>query len=231
MPSRSVLNSLLALILRDGLDPSLAGMVAVDLVRGPLPQGAGEAGPHVYFPEDALVGLGHMGPMQMQAPVAVVGRHACVGLAELWGLRMQAHVLVPGRAWRLDWQHIQHDPELHAKCLWHISASAQGLIRQMAQMAFCARHHDATQRLANWLLVCQGQFAAPGLTLVQADLPDWLCQAGLSDGLQGLQACGAIALQGQTIEALDEGRLKALACRCHEALQPTVQPTLQPPLT
>jgi hypothetical protein len=224
-------NSLLALMLQDASPPLLAGALErVALVQGPVQLAS--AREHVYFPEEALLTLSQVNPAHDAVDVAVVGRHACIGPAQLWGTQMQAMVMVPGHAYRLHWSRIQQDHGLYAAWLWRITAVTHGLIEQMAQTAFCARHHNATQRLASWLLICLAQYAGPSLTLPLDLLPLSLRQQAqaLQTALGVLQDQQAIEVQEAALRVIDAERLAGVACRCHSMVMPPVAEPLPRPL-
>ena len=202
----------------------------VFLPQGPLALAA--SGSFVYFPQDALLSLAQVSPTHDAVNVAVVGQHACVGPAELWGAAMQAEVMVAGHAHRLDWSQVKQDAQVYGAWLWHTTVVTHGLIEQMAQTAFCVRHHSATQRLASWLLIALAQYGGPSLQLpldavplsIRQPTPAW---AAVLDTLQNQQA---IELQGTALRVMDAGRLAAAACRCHTMVKHAVDQRPPPPL-
>jgi hypothetical protein len=208
-------NSLLDLMLKDAHTALKLPLERVALQQGPLSMGA--SNPFVYFPEDALLSLAQVRPAHDAVDVAVVGRHACVGPSELWGSQMQAMVMVPGNAYRLDWSHVKQDAHVYGAWLWHTTAVTHGLIEQMAQMAFCMRHHNATQRLASWLLISLAHSGDSSLCLPVDALPLSIRQRTetLPAVLTALQNQQALEVQGATLRVLDAGRLAGAACRCH----------------
>jgi len=130
---------------------------------------------------------------------------------------MQAMVMVPGHAYRLDWRHVKQDARMYGAWLWHTTAVTHGLIEQMAQMAFCMRHHNATQRLASWLLISLAQSGDSSLSLPVNTLP-WSirqCAESLPAVLTALQNQQGIEVRGAVLHVLDEARLAGAACRCH----------------
>jgi hypothetical protein len=211
-------NSLLAVLLRDAPEWREAPVELVDLPFGPWT--LEPSNPFVYFPIDALLTFSHARAVHDAVDVvdvAVVGQHACVGPSELWGMSMHAVVIVPGQAYRIDWTQVKQDPQRYADWLWHTTVVTHGLIEQMAQTAFCVRHHTPVQRLASWLLMASGQFVGASLRLPLEALPASISQRSESRAqtLDTLQALQAIALEGDSLHVLDAQRLAAAACRCH----------------
>lgn len=202
----------------------------VFLQQGPLVQE--DSSSFVYFPQDALLSLRQVNPVHDAVDVAVVGRHACVGPSELWGTQMQAVVMVSGYAYRLDWSQLKQDDQVYGAWLWHTTVVTHGLIEQMAQTAFCVQHHNATQRLASWLLISLAQYGGTSLHLpldvvplsIRQTMPAW---RGALDTLQNQQA---IAVPDATIRVLDAGRLVGAACRCHTMVTHSVASQQPQPL-
>lgn len=209
-------NSLLELMLEDAASPKLVASLAhVFLSPGVL--FVEPSCDHVYFPEDALLALSQSKPAIDTVDVAVVGRHACIGPAELWGVQMQAAVIVPGYAYRLDWSSIKQDPGLYGSWLWRTTAVTHGLIEQMAQTAFCANHHNATQRLASWLMICLAQYGGASLIMPLDVVPASLRQQAqaFEMALDVLEKQQAIQVEDAKVRVIDAKRLAGVACRCH----------------
>lgn len=217
-------------MLQDAPTPLSVSVERVVLAPGPLPLEA--TSPFVYFPQDALLSLVQAHPAHDAVDVAVVGRHACVGPSELWGAPMQAVVLVPGHACRLDWSQVKQDPTLYGPWLWHATAVTHGLIEQMAQTAFCMRHHNATQRLASWLLISLAQYGGASLSLAMDVLPVSMRQPAqaLQDALSALQDQQAIQVQDGVVHVIDAACLAGVACRCHTMVKPSVAERQPQPL-
>jgi hypothetical protein len=208
-------NSLLDLMLQTAPPTFAVQLERVFLQQGPLDLVA--SGSFVYFPQDALLSLAQVSPVHDAVNVAVVGQHACVGPAELWGAQMQAEVMVAGHACRLDWSQVKQDDRVYGPWLWHTTVVTHGLIEQMAQTAFCVRHHNATQRLASWLLIALAQHGGSSLHLPLDAVPLSIRQPTHSwtDVLDTLQNQQAIEVHGAGMRVLDAGRLAGTACRCH----------------
>lgn len=212
-------------MLQDAAPPSVVSSLE-RVVLSPGPLLASATLDHVYFPADALLSLSQIMPAHDAVDVAVVGQHACIGPAELWGAQMQAAVMVPGHAYRLDWTKVKQDPGLYGAWLWRITAVTHGLIEQMAQTAFCARHHNATQRLASWFLIGHAQHGGSSLTLPVDVFPASIRQQSkaLATALEVLQNQQAIEVMDTLVRVIDVKRLAGVACRCHTMVtQPVVE--------
>lgn len=223
-------NSLLNLMFKDAPTNLAVSLECVDLPQGPLSLACTDR--YVYFPLDALVTLTQINPANDAVDVAVVGCHACIGPSELWGTPMQAMVMVPGHAYRLDWTKVKQDPDLYSAWLWHITMVIHGLIEQMAQTAFCARHHNTAQRLASWFLICLAQHDAAFMWLPLAVLPASLRQQerALHAALHALENLRAVELSDARVHVLGAERLARVACRCHNMVKPSVAASQPRPL-
>ncbi|PUE19873.1 hypothetical protein B9Z38_02600 [Limnohabitans sp. MMS-10A-160] len=208
-------NSLLDLMLQTAPPTFAVQLERVFLQQGPMDLVASAS--FVYFPQDALLSLAQVSRVHDAVNVAVVGRHACAGPAELWAAQMQAVVMVPGHVYRLDWSQVKQDAHVYGHWLWHTTVITHGLIEQMAQTAFCVRHHNATQRLASWLLIALAQHGGSSLQLPLDAVPLSIRQPTHSwaDVLDTLQNQQAIEVHGAGMRVLDAGRLAGTACRCH----------------
>ena len=192
----------------------------LSVLPGPWSIEATDEDDWVYFPEDALIGLASPAAQSAAARMAVVGCQSC-WMPSYWkSMPLQAHVLVGGTVQRTPWSAMQNEPHRHAPWLWHAAVASQRLIRQMAQMAFCAQHHTLVQSLATWFLVCLHQAARPELDLRWPDLMRWrdVPQAQLLQALSTLEARGALQWSGSDqgvvrIQAVPE--LSLMACSCH----------------
>jgi len=219
-------NSLLDLLLQD-----IPRASDFEMERVFLPQGTLTLSSEVYFPQDALLTLAHASPSRPAVDVAVVGRHACAGPADLWGAQMQTAVMVPGHAYRLNWAGIRAHAQQYSAWLWHTTAATHGQMEQMAQTAFCVQHHQATQRLASWLLMCLAQYGGDDLALPLALLPALIRhdEDDFQVAVLALEAQAAMALRDEHIQHLHADRLAAVACRCHAVVRHTADvPPLQP---
>ncbi len=209
-------------MLQNAPTPLTVSVERVFLPVGPLSLEV--SSPFVYFPQDALLSLAQAPPAGDAVDVAVLGQHACVGPSELWGAPMQAEVLVPGHACRLDWTQVKQDAKLYGRWLWHATAVTHGLVEQMAQTAFCVRHHNATQRLASWLLISLAHYGGVSLSLAMDAFPLSMRQQAkaLQNALGTLQEQQAIQVLDGGVHVTDAGRLASVACRCHTMVKPSV---------
>jgi hypothetical protein len=181
---------------------------------------------HVYFPEEGLMALSSTTTPAMPP---VLGRHACWLNAQedASACGLQAHVLEAGYGQRIRWSDLVQAPEHARAWLLQTTAASQQLLQQMAQMAYCAQHHSATQRLASWLLICLDQAGTSTLQIRAAAVLQGLgaSAADAAATAAALQAHGALALGHDGADLAADGplvmkqlqahKLSALACTCH----------------
>lgn len=209
-----------------GLLPDLE---PVRLERGPWTEKPSRDGQFLYFPENALLGVSaqpksHGSPQGM--PLSWLGCRSAWSPEQALASGLQAEVLVAGGAFRLPESALHAANKPSAPWRLQLAASAQQLINQMAQVAFCAQHHTAEQRLASWLLMAW--YNSPGHAL---QMPVASLQGGFGfapetwmRAWQTLHSQGAVALaeQGSLAEITSHllAPLTRVACTCYQKLPP-----------
>lgn len=215
LSTENIDNSSLALMLASGVWGGDVNSTLVHLQSGPMVQDDGDSRAWAYFPVDALIGL--VPVHSAGAAVALVGRHGCVLLPHAQGAPVRAHVVSPGRAYRLDWDVVQKDPDRFAPWLWHAASAAQSLIGQMAQWSFCAKHHSPSQHLASWLLYGLAQSPNAELTVSLQGLPlgiQTVLASSSSAAAQAIDSRGYSFEEG-CLRTTGPAQLEAQACSCH----------------
>ena len=181
---------------------------------------------HVYFPEEGLMAFSSTTKPAMPP---VLGRHTCWLNAheDATACGLQTHVLEGGYGQRIRWSDLVEAPEHARAWLLQTAAGSQQLLQQMAQMAYCAQHHSATQRLASWLLICLDQAGSANLQIRAAAVLQGLgaSAADAAATAAALQDQGALVLtpggpdlaaDGQLVmKQLKAHKLSPLACSCH----------------
>ena len=106
----------------------------------------------------------------------------------------------------------------------------QHLVQQMALWAYCSKHHDLTQALADRLCWMLQSCTVPRTSWPVDGLPgSGSRQAGqMVLAVQELQQTGAVGLQGPLLKVLDETLLRRMACGCHASRAATASATLMP---
>jgi len=217
LAKQKIENSLLNLMLGDGVVPPTLKMTQVQLPSGPMTD-TGAAGAWAYFPVDALIAVG---PAHAErAAVALVGQHGGVLGPQTGHGAMHGYVVVPGVAYRVDWTVVRDDPARYAQWLWHAAVATQALANQIAQWSFCMQHHTPVQRLASWFLHGMAQSSAVPLQLHLHAIPLSMRQgmAGAQVDAFNVQLLPGFEVRDGFLSASAPQRLLALACSCHQKL-------------
>jgi len=181
---------------------------------------------HVYFPSSAVISI--VTPLLDGRSVesATVGYENDVGLiGALSGepASARAFAQVPGSAIRLPSAKVQEraieSPRFMTLLMRHLNASTS----QAQQSVACNALHDATSRLARWLLMTADRIGSAQLPLTQEYLAIMLgVQRTTVTSVAGiLKNAGLIGYRRGLIQLLDREGLEALACECYAVLKST----------
>ncbi|WP_439519639.1 Crp/Fnr family transcriptional regulator [Hydrogenophaga sp.] len=221
MPADHPTNRLLAALSRARVPHWHSRLEKVELgVQHPL-QTPGEPIEFVHFPQDALVGLLHVGPGgAAEAPVALVGNDGVVGVAPFLGEVLEgvrAVVLHPGSAWRLPTAALRAQPSEGAVMLHVVLRYLQALNVQISQAALCRLHHTVPQRLCRWLQDAFDRVPGETLDIDVTALGAWLDADGeaVQQAANLLVRDGVIRMQPGRTVLLDRPALALRACNCH----------------
>ncbi len=185
---------------------------------------AGDLIQRVYFPTSGLISLVIATERGDVAEVGMVGREGAVGLQTAFGPRAsyaRAIVQVPGMAYSIAADALRE--------AIHRSEEAQALVihytevlwAEAQQLAACNAVHDASLRLARWLLQSADRTGTEQVRLTQEFLGEMLGIRRTSVTLlaQKLQARGIIRSSRGRIAIADRTALEACACKCYGAIK------------
>lgn len=191
---------------------------------GPWPADLALGDGYAYFPDDSLISLAAASGEAKDVHVAVVGRLGFWKPRTSGVANLQTRVLREGNVHRLDCAVLVNEPHRYAPWFVSMASASQRLIGQMAQMAFCAHHHDTTQRLASWLLICLHQSPFETVRIRLADIPVSLQQSRplLEEALRALEAHTGLQrgqdLVGVQVWMREAEQLNGLSCGCHRRI-------------
>ena len=177
--------------------------------------------PAIWFPEEGVWVLEHrLGTRLVE--VAMIGCNGGVLLPRLGEGRLRA--LLDGYGYALPL------PELTPAAHEVLLQAQQHLVQQMAIWAYCSKHHGQTQALADriwWALQTSG---LPRIGWPVDGLPGGAQQEARqrARAVDELQAAGAVSVQNQLLQVLDEAMLRRMACGCHASRLATASATLMP---
>lgn len=194
----------------------------IQVPAGPWPIELDRHHDWAYFPDDSLVSVSPSRLAWGDAVIAVVGHHGFWLPGMLTGRPLHAQVLRAGHVHRVDWSIVQRDPQRYAPWLIRAAQASQRMMGQMAQLAFCAKHHTPTQRMASWLLVCRHESVNTSLPAslggIQSSLREqdqWLVAA--------LSQCHGKGAVPASLVSLDQEALAVVACTCHRYINDASQ--------
>lgn len=97
----------------------------------------------------------------------------------------------------------------------------QALITQMAQTAFCNRHHAIHRQLCRLLLLALDRLPGNDLRMTQELIASMLGvrREGGTEAASRLQSMGVIRYNRGRITVLDRSRLESQACECYAVVK------------
>ncbi|MCU1320471.1 MAG: transcriptional regulator, Crp/Fnr family [Acidobacteriaceae bacterium] len=97
----------------------------------------------------------------------------------------------------------------------------QTLLLQACQSAGCNAHHQITQRLSRWLLLCADRSESPILALTHEYLADMLGsnRSTVSVAAESLQNEGVIRYSRGKVSILDRPALEVRSCECYSVIR------------
>lgn len=199
-------------------------LAPVDLRRGDLLIDPERPVRCLYFPHAGLVSVTVALRDGPAIEAAAIGPEGVTGLDALLpgGLGLARGVVqIPGTAARLDAallaRRLPDLPDLRARLLGYGSA----LVRQILQAPACIAGHDASARLARWLLVAQDCIGRDRFDLTHETAAEMLGvrRPTVSLVAHRLQAAGLVRYRRGRIEVLDRAGLEAAACECYATLR------------
>jgi CRP-like cAMP-binding protein len=179
---------------------------------------------HVYFPATGVVGLLYEFSDGTPCEIALVGQRGLVGVALVGGVNTAAHravaqsdttgYLVSATAFR---EALASQATLRDRALRY----TQALMTQVAQIAYCNRHHDIQQQLCRWIMANMLFFESNHIEATQSAIADMLGvrRESITLAARKLQALGAIRYVRGRITVLDRDVLEACACECYRIVR------------
>jgi len=177
-----------------------------------------------YFVNSGMVSL-LVGTIKGKSvEVGVAGCEGMTGEALAAGLKRTTHMAVTevaGDAFRIEAEALEkafkRAPELLQRA--NRFAAIQGM--QVAQTAACNRLHDASQRMARWLLMTDDRVKEKTLSVTHDFLSMMLGtdRPTVTAGAIDLQERGVIEYSRGKLRILDRKKLEESVCECYWAIQ------------
>ncbi|MBZ2190553.1 Crp/Fnr family transcriptional regulator [Alcanivorax sp. JB21] len=192
---------------------------------GTVVQESGDDAHYVYFPTDSIVSLLCVAMDGGSAEISVVGKDGVVGIALFMGggsTPSRAIVQSAGGAYRLAGKYLQaefnhSDPEFRRLMLRY----TQALITQMAQTAYCNRHHSIVEQLCRWLLLSLDRLDSNKLVMTHELIANMLGvrREGVTEAAGTLYRAGAIEYQRGKITVVNRQKLEEICCECYAVVK------------
>lgn len=224
-------NVLLATLSTVDLDRLYPHLEPVRLLRNQTIHDPGVPEHHVYFPTDCIVSLQTMLRGGSSDEIAIVGREGVVGIAMIMGgdsAPNRALVRRAGTAWRINVEYLRREFQRISDLQLALLRYSQALLKQIAQIAVCNRHHTLDQQLCRWLLMTLDRLPSSELTMTQEEIANMLGvrREGVTEAAGKLQRAGAIRYSRGRIEVMDRRALEDSACECYRAISGDRSPRL-----
>ncbi|MFN2480269.1 MAG: Crp/Fnr family transcriptional regulator [Pyrinomonadaceae bacterium] len=225
--SQPVTNRLLSALPKKEYRRLLPELEPVTLTFGDILFEPGDRLRHVYFPDDSIVSLLTAVNDREHLEVGIVGNDGNDGMAGLpvfMGVgesRVRGLVQGAGGAKRMKAAPLRREDggggALHK--LLHLYTHS--LLTQISQSAACNRFHQASARLARWLLMTHDRVEGDEFRLTQEFISNMLGvrreQVTLAAG--ALQKRELISYSRGRIRILNRARLEAAACECYRVVK------------
>lgn len=179
---------------------------------------------HIYFPTDSIVSLIQTTENGESAEVSMIGNEGLVGIPLLMGsdtIPERAVVHSPGTAYRLTKQQLREEINTHGELEHVLQRYTLSLMKQMAQMAVCNRHHTIDQQLCRWLLLSLDRLSSNCLIMTHELISNMLGvrRESITEAAGKLQKQGIIECHRGAITVLDRARLEMHSCECYEIVK------------
>lgn len=216
-------NLLLSALSSTDLNRLFPLMQEVALRQGEIVHDAGEAVPGVYFPSSAVLSVVTVMRDGASVETATIGHEGAAGLlAGLTGMgsRNRVFAQIAGGAVRLPANGLREAAMESPALMDLILRAAQASVAEAEQSVGCNALHDATARLARWLLLTQDRTGGGDFPLTQ----DYMAvmvgvqRTTISAVASDLKARGLIHYTRGNVKVIDRAGLQAAACECYAAV-------------
>jgi CRP-like cAMP-binding protein len=179
---------------------------------------------HVYFPLTAIVAVEHWRVGGQVQTVTVIGCDGVAGASVLLAPDSgpeRATVMVAGTALRLDAAALVDEFRRGGELTELMSRYLQSCITQVAQTAFCNRHHGMKAQLCLRLLQLIGPLEKAEFALPQADIGELVGarRERINQLLGELRTDGTVELPRGRVRVVSREGLLREVCDCHGVLE------------
>jgi CRP-like cAMP-binding protein len=225
-------------LLLDALSPELHDAIlalsrAVDLPTRTLLHEQGETPAHVYFLCTGVASLVVTMAEGGSAEVGLTGHEGVVGAMQLLGptpTPSQSFILVQGTALRIRLDDLRGLFLTYGELRCRILEFVQQQTVTLEQIAACNKLHEARQRLARWLLMCNDRSEQDTMTLTQEFMADMLGtrRTTVTMVASSLQERGMISYRRGKVTILSHKELEKAACPCYRICNTALRSLYRP---
>jgi CRP-like cAMP-binding protein len=217
-------NRLLAALPPETLAQMESDLQQVSLAQGVVLYEPGDAVDDVYFPQTGMISLLVVSKDGSAFETMTIGREGAVGLQRGLGARRsftRATAQIGGWFSAIRAKRFEQFVNDHDALRDLIGCYTEVTLAEAQQIAACNVAHDATARLARWLLQCADRTGSERLPLTQEFLAQMLGVRRTTVTLlaQALQRQGFIKYSRGQISILDRAGLEENACECYDVIR------------
>lgn len=194
----------------------------VELHAGDILCESNKRPPFIYFPLNCLISL--VVDVDEEAPysLAIIGYEGMLGATSILGVTespIKGVVLADGQAVRMTIVNFQELTKNSLQLKIVVKRYLYLLTLQLNRTAACSRFHEASRRLARWLLMTHDRSKSNSFYLTQQFLAEILGvqRSAISIAASTLQSKMLINYTRGLITILDRKGLEAAACSCYSA--------------
>jgi hypothetical protein len=196
----------------------------VKLLSGTEIENPGKPIAHLVFIEDGIGSMTNTFQDGYQVEVGLFGYESVMGSSALIGTKRSLNkVYMQMDGYGFACRTAEAIVEFRRFGRFHdlILRFQQALFVQSCQSAGCNSHHQITERLARWLLLCADRSESPVLSLTHEYLSDMLgsTRSAVSVAAEALQSDGLIRYSRGKITIVDPERLRKQSCECYRIVK------------
>ena len=176
---------------------------------------------HVYFPIDCLISLLTAVDRRRELEVGMVGNEGMAGTPFILGMGVsgvRALVQGGGTALRMASGPFRIEFGRNLALQQALYRYTYALMAQISQTAACNRFHDASARLARWLLMTRDRVGSDDFPLTHEFLAHMLGvrREGVTEAASALKRRKLINYSRGKIQIIGSKGLEAAACSCYQ---------------
>lgn len=188
---------------------------------------------HVYFPLDCLVSLLTEVDRKRTLEVGLVGNEGMAGIPLVMGAgvsEVRALVQGAGSALRMAAGEFVTEFDRTPSLQRALYRYTYAMMAQLSQTAACNRFHEASQRLARWLLMTRDRLGVDEFCLTQEFLAHMLGlrRASVTEAAGELRRRGLIRYSRGSLQVLDPKGLTRASCRCYRIVSAVFERAYEP---